>query len=293
MEDFEQNDFMSSNENNRYNKRDREDFYQNEPNRLSYSNNNQNEYNYYNNNNYNNYSQNQYSNNNFNSITDAYSQNSIITEKKEETKQSRTIDSLSNRYFSKVIVENIRQPKDIIYILDNFLTENNHPKNYETNLEKYKVSFVFYEEDIAFNFTKLLNNIKNKNVLYTEMNVHLSLTPNNNYNKNNEGKLRKRGLSIDSIQRLYNGLGSKKQEKKNKINTNLDLGVSSPFSYPYEKKRHKKVKNSKEHSVNNVKLKDYIKLPIRVLDTDYTPLQSPIFRRENKDKWISPSNFKF
>jgi hypothetical protein len=77
----------------------------------------------------------------------AYSQNSIITEKREETmnsinQQSKTIDSLNNKYFSKVIVENIRQPKDIIYILDNFLTENNYPKNYETNLEKKK-SFIY------------------------------------------------------------------------------------------------------------------------------------------------------
>ena len=33
-------------------------------------------------------------------------------------------------------------------------------------LRKKKISFLFYEEEIAFNFTKLLNNIKNKNVLY-------------------------------------------------------------------------------------------------------------------------------
>jgi hypothetical protein len=297
IEDYEQNDYLLSYENNRYNKKDKEEHFQKEPNRLDYSSINTNEYNYYNNN-YNNYSQNINSNNNYNSINPAYSQNSIITEKREETmnsinQQSKTIDSLNNKYFSKVIVENIRQPKDIIYILDNFLTENNYPKNYETNLEKKKVSFIFYDEDIAFNFTKLLNGIKNRNVLYVEMNVHLSLTPNNNYNKINDGKMKKRGLSIDSIQRLFNGLGSKKQEKKNKINPNLDLGVSSPFSYPYEKKRHKKIKNNKDHSMSNEKLKDYNKLPIRVLDTDYIPLQSPIFRREAKDKWISPTNFKF
>lgn len=199
----------------------------------------------------------------------------------------------TNQFVQKIIIENHPSTEDLMYILDNFLTENNYPKNYETNLEKKKVSFIFYDEDIAFNFTKLLNGIKNRNVLYVEMNVHLSLTPNNNYNKINDGKMKKRGLSIDSIQRLFNGLGSKKQEKKNKINPNLDLGVSSPFSYPYEKKRHKKIKNNKDHSMSNEKLKDYNKLPIRVLDTDYIPLQSPIFRREAKDKWISPTNFKF
>ena len=73
---------------------------------------------------------------------------------------------MGNRYFSKVIVENIRTPKDIIYILDNYLNENNLEKNYKTVVEKNKISFMFYEEETAFNFTKLLNSLKSKNVLY-------------------------------------------------------------------------------------------------------------------------------
>lgn len=310
IEDYEQNNFMQNNENERYINKEREYPYQNGPNELIYSNNRRSDYNNYTNNynnNYNNYSQNYNNNyNSYNNINEGYSQNSIITEKRDETlnsinsinnnNQSKTIDSSLNRYFSKVTVENIRQPKDIKYILDNFLTENNYPKNYEVDIEKKKISFLFYEEEIAFNFTKLLNNIKNKNVLYFEMNVHLSLTPNNNYNKIKDGKIKRRGLSIDSIQRLFNGLGSKKQDKKNKINANLDLGVSSPFLYPYERKRqksgNKNNKSQKENLYNNIKLKDYNRLPIRVLDTEYTPLKDYIFRTDSKDKWISPSNFK-
>ena len=310
IEEYEQNDeYIPRNENERYINRERESPYQSGSNELIYSNNSRSDYNIYNhnyNNDFNNYSQNY---NSYNNINEGYSQNLNISEKRDETlnsinsinnnNQSKTIDSSLKRYFSKVTVENIRQPKDIKYILDNFLTENNYPKNYEVDIEKKKISFLFYEEDIAFNFTKLLNNIKNKNVLYIEMNVHLSLTPNNNYNKIKDGKIKRRGLSIDSIQRLFNGLGSKKQEKKSKINANLDLGVSSPFLYPYEKKRQntdkkskKNSKNKNENLYNNIKLKDYNRLPIRVLDTEYTPLKDYIFRTDAKDKWISPSNFK-
>ena len=297
IEDYEQNDFMLINENNRYLNKEREYPFQRDGNNLSYSSNtNINDNNsYYYNNNFNNNNNSINYNKNYNLINEEYSQN-IITEKIEESKnignnQSKTIDSLSNKYFSKVIVENIRRPKDILYILDNFLRENNYPKTYQMKLEKNKISFSFYEEEIAFNFTKLLNSYKNRNALYMEMNVHLSLTPNNNYNKKDEKK--RRGLSIDSIQRLFNGLGSKKQEKKSKINPNLNLGVSSPF-YQYEKRKNSnKAKNNNENSFSNEKLKDYNKLPIRVLDTDYKPLRDYIFRTDAKEKWISPSNFKF
>lgn len=290
---YDENNYYPMNENYRYNNQ-REYTQPNEDNSLYYSNNNSNQYNYYSNNNYNNYNQNvNYSNRNLNNINrDEYSYNSIETEKRHsiisKNTQSKAKEILSNKYISKVIVENIRQPKDIIYMLDNYLNENNDNTNYEHHIEKNKISFIFPQEDTAFKFTKLLNNIKNRNPVYSDMNVHLSLKPNNNYNKDDKNK--KRGLSTDSIQRLFNGLGSKKYEKKHKVNTNLDLGVSSPFSYPNERKRQKNG-NNKENSFDN-KLKDYNKLPIRVLDTLYKPLQSPIFRKEVKDKWVCPSDFK-
>jgi hypothetical protein len=291
FQDYEQND------NYRYIPKDDIYPYQKEGNILNNSN-NKDQNKYYNNNNYNNYQQNNNINNSFNYSNESYPK-TPMTEKKDETinssiLNSKTIDVLSNRYFSKVEVDNIRQTTDIIYMLDNYLTENNYPKNYQINSENNKITFLFFEEDVAFKFTKFLNSIKSRNALYMEMNVHLSLTPNNNYNKKKDAKeIKKRGLSVDSIQRLFNGIGSnnsKKREKNNNINPNLDLGVSSPFMSPYEKRRNKKAKN-KNNSHINEKLKDYNRLPIRVLDDYYKPLRSPDFRPIEKKKWISPINF--
>jgi len=299
-QDFEQNDYPSINENDRYNIKEGDYHYEHEGNSLNFSNNYSNDYNHYNNNNYqnrNNYNNFQhYRNNNLTSISETFSKNTISTEKKEENApknlKSKTIEtSINNKYLSKVTIENIKQPKDFIFMLDNFLTENNYETNYKHTIEKNKISFIFNEEEIAFNFTKMLNNMKNRNPIYQFINVHLSLTPNNNYNKTKDGKNKRRGLSIESIQRLFNGLGAKKHEKS-KIRLKLNLGGSSPFLYPYEKKRNKRNKNSPESFLDN-KFKDYSRLPIRVLDTNYKPLRSPEFREENRDKWVCPSNFKW
>ena len=299
-QDFEQNDYPSINENDRYNIKEGDYHYEHEGNSLNFSNNYSNDYNHYSNNNYqnrNNYNNFQhYRNSNLTSINETFSKNTISTEKKEENAprnlKSKTIEtSINNKYLSKVTIENIKQPKDFIFMLDNFLTENNYETNYKHTIEKNKISFVFNEEEIAFNFTKMLNNMKNRNPIYQFINVHLSLTPNNNYNKTKDGKNKRRGLSIESIQRLFNGLGAKKHEKS-KIRLKLNLGGSSPFLYPYEKKRNKRNKNSPESFLYN-KFKDYNRLPIRVLDTNYKPLRSPEFREENRDKWVCPSNFKW
>ena len=299
-QDFEQNDYPSINENDRYNIKEGDYHYEHEGNSLNFSNNYSNDYNHYSNNNYqnrNNYNNFQhYRNSNLTSINETFSKNTISTEKKEENAprnlKSKTIEtSINNKYLSKVTIENIKQPKDFIFMLDNFLTENNYETNYKHTIEKNKISFVFNEEEIAFNFTKILNNMKNRNPIYQFINVHLSLTPNNNYNKTKDGKNKRRGLSIESIQRLFNGLGAKKHEKS-KIRLKLNLGGSSPFLYPYEKKRNKRNKNSPESFLYN-KFKDYNRLPIRVLDTNYKPLRSPEFREENRDKWVCPSNFKW
>ena len=300
-QDYEPNDYPSINENNRYNIREADYHYQQEGNSLNFSNNYSSDYNNYSNNSYqyhnNSHNYNHYRNNNLTSINETPSQNTVSSEKREENApknlKSKTIEnSINSSYLSKVTVENIRQPKDILFMLDNFLTENNYETNYKHSMEKNKISFIFNREEIAFSFTKLLNNMKNRNPIYQFINVHLSLTPNNNYNKSKDGKNKKRGLSIDSIQRLFNGLGAKKHEKT-KVKLNLDLGGCSPFLYPYEKKRNSKRKYSPENSLLDNKLKDYNKLPIRVLDTDYKPLRSPEFRKDNKDKWVCPSNFKW
>ena len=116
------------------------------------------------------------------------------------------------------------------------------------------------------------------------MKVNLSLTPNDNYNKHNFGTIKKRGISIDTIQRLFQGIGGKKREKK-EHKKKLNVLIHSPF-YSLNKKL---MKFDEQNPNDN--LRDYNKLPIRVLDTDYKPLNNYNFRPEDKGKWISPSKF--
>ena len=61
------------------------------------------------------------------------------------------------------------------------------------------------------------------------------------------------------------------------------------------KKSKKENLQTEENSymANKEELKDYLKLPIRVLDTHYRPLKDHDFREDVKSKWVSPSNFKF
>lgn len=218
--------------------------------------------------------------------------------------------SSSSNFLSKVIIENIPSPQKAISLLENFLSQNNYENiNYQKIEGEEKIEFIFNDEQVAFNFTKLIHQQKERSPSFYNVNVHLSLVPNNNYGRGRCSSLKKKGLPIASIQRLFQGLGvtskNKEEKKMNKINGNLDLGVSSPFLYPHERKKMKK-DNKKCETEGNVlkgknsgnnefinKFKDYTRLPIRVLDTHYCPLSDPNFRPEEKNKWVSPSNFKY
>ena len=234
--------------------------------------------------------------NNYNSINTEQNKESAYNKRRKETIDSSSSFTKSsiptnNKYFSKVIVDNMRQTKDLNSILDKFTTENNYSRNYNIKQVNNKKIITFYNEDAAFDFTKKLNDLKQKNPLYKEMNVNLTLTPNENYNKNNFGTIKRRGISTDTIQRLFQGIGGAKREKKT-IKKKLNVQINSPFYSP--EKNGKKPTN---HSYND-KFKDFKdynkysdKFPIRVLDSYYNPIKVYNFRSEDKEKWISPSNF--
>lgn len=242
---------------------------------------------------------------------------------------SRSIGSIllnsssNNKFLSKVIIENVSPSEKVFSLLENFLQSNNYSPNYGVKETDNHIEITFPEEEVAFNFTKLIHQQKNRAPSFYNVNVHLSLVQNLKYGKgkNYFDSEKKKGLSSESIQRLFNGFGvisKNKEEKKNlKINGNLDLGISSPFLYPFEKKKMRsKNKNNKNiiernrnkssninksfrtscnSSNSNIsleKFKDYNKLNIRVLDTHYCPLADHNFRPEEKNKWVSPSNFK-
>ena len=270
MDDYYKNDSNIINENNRYTGNQLENPYQNSNEKLTNSENNQK-------NSYKNliYNMSHKYKSNFNAINTEQNNNPI-----NEKYRKNTIDSVSNsytksylptlnKYNSKVIVENIRQQKDLFYLLDNFIMENNYQKNYDLNQERDKIIITFYDEQQAFEFTKLLNNYKHKNSLYKDMRVNLALTPNDYYNENNFGTIKKRGISTDTIQRLFQGVGGVKREKK-QFKKKLNILIHSPF-YSLDKD-HKIIKK-----INKEGLKDYNRyknhFPIRVLDSDYKPLR--------------------
>ena len=257
---------------------------------------------------YNNYN-NRYNNNN-NSInpidnnneeTNSFTSNNV----KININSNQISKASSSRFLSKVTVENTTDQQSILALLETFFSENNYNRpNYETSNESNKIIFTFDNEEIAFKFTKFLYSKKEKNEINKNINFYLNLVPNNNYNITKKSINRKRGLSTDSIQRLFTGIGPKKHEKKSyKINLNLDLGVSSPFLYPPKKNQIIKLNKSKNFTrdENNFEIydgnmeghKNYSKLPTKVLDSDYQLLRGNIFRTEVRSKWISPTDFKY
>ena len=107
-----------------------------------------------------------------------------------------------------------------MYILENFLTENNYPIDFITDNESNKISITFNDEIVAFNFTKKLNLEKIKNPIYAVAKITLTLVKNENFTSPKIIK-RKKGLSIDTIQRLYKG--------DNLFNSNKTIKTKSKF----------------------------------------------------------------
>lgn len=222
------------------------------------------------------------------------------------------LDKALNRFIAKVELENIRNKNDCIYLLDEYLKNNKLIINYEVSYEQDKMIFYFKDEKAAFEFTKIIYIEKNKNSLYKNVIVHLSLLPNKSYLRKQKLEKRKRGLSYESIIKLYNGTSFiKKPKELPKMKGNINFGIKSPF---YNFKHNKKDKNSSLKLLENhnyirrndskgdifgyigydgLPLKNYQKLRISVLDTHYNPFGNFKYRENNKKKWISPSNFKY
>ena len=243
-------------------------------------------------------------------------ENSKIIDKEQEKKtqeKSKTLSTIktltnnNNPYIAKVILENIRSLKDCIFLLENYLKSNNIETYYETNTEPDKIIFIFADEKIAFEFTKIIYCEKSKNYLYKNIRVHYNLEPNKTFLKKQRIKNRKKGLNYESIMHLYRGSSYvKKVKEPPKILGNIDLGIKSPF-YVVKLNKIKTKHNSKSLRFNgrNITnsidgyigydgnpLKSFEKLKINVLDTHYNPFSNIKYREIDKNKWVCPSNFK-
>ena len=244
-----------------------------------------------------------------NSKTEREEQNKKPEEKARTISTIKTLSNQDNAYIAKVILENIRSLNDCIYLLENYLKENKIQTYYETSTNQDKFIFLFAEEKIAFHFTKIIYNEKNKNYLYKNVKVTFSLEPNQTYFKKLKNKNKKRGLSYESIMQLYRGSSYVKKVKElPKIIGNVNLGIKSPFyvislkrkKNKYNYNTSKSLKFSRNYK-NNIEefvgydgnpLKSYEKQKISVLDTHYNPNSKFKFREEDKNKWFCPANFK-
>jgi len=222
------------------------------------------------------------------------------------------MNTAKNPFIAKVELDNIRSRKDCIYLLEDYLRNNNIEFNYDCTFDQDKIIFSFNDEKTALDFSKIIYNEKSRNSLYKNVLVHLRLTPNKKYLKEEKLKNKKRGLSFESIIKLYKGSSYVKKIKEfPKVKGNIQLRIKSPFYNINDKKKNKinnsfkTLKNKKYISRNNnrnifenigydgLPLKSYEKLRISVLDTHYNPFSNFKYREDNKQKWISPSNFKY
>ena len=205
-------------------------------------------------------------------------------------------------YISKVELQYIRSVKDCIYLLEEYLKSNNIQCNYETQSDQDTITFLFDDEKAAMGFTKIIYAEKIKNALYKNVILHFRLIPNQVYLRSiNLEKNQKRGLSYESIMKLYKGNSYVKQEKKIPKN----LGYLNNGILPFFDSNENRFKLIKKNIINNKNkhnlfvgydgkpLKSYQKLRINVLDTHYNPIFNHKIREENKSKWLSPYSFKF
>ena len=98
----------------------------------------------------------------------------------QQTKKENYLNSTS-QFVQKLIIQNHPSTENILYTLEHFLSENNYETDYVTDNEPNKLIILFYNDEIAYNFTKELNIEKIKNPAYSDINITLSIMLNENY----------------------------------------------------------------------------------------------------------------
>ena len=140
----------------------------------------------------------------------------------QQTKKQNYLNSTS-QFAQKLIIQNHPSTENILYTLEHFLSENDYETDYVTDNEQNKLIILFYNDEIAYNFTKELNIEKIKNPAYSEINITLSIIKNENY-KPPKNLKKKKFLSFESIERLYKGetLYQKPNNKKAKTKSKFE-----------------------------------------------------------------------
>ena len=218
-------------------------------------------------------------------------------------------NSNKHDFITKIIIENPPSPNDVSFILENYIYKNKVSSLYKSLYELNTMIFFFAEEKVALDFMKLLFQEKKYNPKYYNTKISINLM------EQTKKKLPdiNQKIAREVLRRLYYGLGYEKKEKpKKKILGNINFGMESPF-YNVNKKKMKKNRseiNSKEKNLfkkvlkehkgdkfgyigyDGKPLKSYKTLNINLLNTSYKPISSFIVRDVDKNKWMSPMDFK-
>ena len=137
-----------------------------------------------------------------------------------------------NQFIPKVIIENFPSKRDVMYILKTIFKENNFPEDYTIEDNDNNTFIVnFDNEEAAMSFTKKLNLERIKNPTYKETIVTLTLVPNSNFVPEKRIK-KKKGLPLDSIERLFKGesiISSNQNKTKPKNVKKLYISRDSPM----------------------------------------------------------------
>ena len=218
-------------------------------------------------------------------------------------------NSNKHDFITKIIIENPPSPNDVSFILENYIYKNKVSSLYKSLYELNTMIFFFAEEKVALDFMKLLFQEKKYNPKYYNTKISINLM------EQTKKKLPdiNQKIAREVLRRLYYGFGYEKKEKpKKKILGNINFGMESPF-YNVNKKKMKKNRseiNSKEKNLfkkvlkehkgdkfgyigyDGKPLKSYKTLNINLLNTSYKPISSFIVRDVDKNKWMSPMDFK-
>ena len=218
-------------------------------------------------------------------------------------------NSNKHDFITKIIIENPPSPNDVSFILENYIYKNKVSSLYKSLYELNTMIFFFAEEKVAIDFMKLLFQEKKYNPKYYNTKISINLM------EQTKKKLPdiNQKIAREVLRRLYYGFGYEKKEKpKKKILGNINFGMESPF-YNVNKKKMKKNRseiNSKEKNLfkkvlkehkgdkfgyigyDGKPLKSYKTLNINLLNTSYKPISSFIVRDVDKNKWMSPMDFK-
>ena len=130
-----------------------------------------------------------------------------------------------NQFIPKVIIENFPSKRDVMYILKTIFKENNFPEDYTIEDNDNNTFIVnFDNEEAAMSFTKKLNLERIKNPTYKETIVTLTLVPNHHYVPEKKVN-KKKGLPIDSIERLFKGESILNKSNQNTSNKKIDKKI--------------------------------------------------------------------